>query len=144
MKITRISQKLAGLVLAGAVLASGTVQAAPVTPRIDKAVESQSQVEKVGHRRYYRHGGFHRGHRFYGHRRGRDIGAGIALGALGFVAGAALASNYAYGGYYGGYRPYYGGYGYYPRRRKVIVKHVYHHPYGYGYQRRYHRGHYGW
>ena len=44
----------------------------------------------------------------------RAIGAGVALGVLGAMAGAALQNRYYYGsGYYGsGYAPgYYGGYG---------------------------------
>lgn len=148
MKMTGISQKLAGVFVAGAVLATGTAQAAPLAARLDTAVEQQTQVEKVGYRRHYR-GGRHfargYGHRRY-HRHHNGIGAGVALGALGLIAGAAAAHSYGgygYGDYYGHPRYYHSGYGYYPRRR-VVVKHVYHgYPSHYGYGRGGY-GHYGY
>lgn len=46
--------------------------------------------------------------RHHRHRRGNRVAAGVAIGALGLIAGSALASNNYYGGYRGTYyEPYY-------------------------------------
>jgi hypothetical protein len=75
---------------ATSVQAAPTVSAAPAIAQASQTVADANLTEVHNRRRY------HRG--YYGHRRG--IGPGVALGALGVIAGAAVASSYYNDRYY--------------------------------------------